>query len=75
MQNAPYNIKSMNGTICLQDGNGTTIQDGNIITNDINADNHTSNTIQCDNIIRLNNPSSCNVYTSGLPTSIINVGN
>ena len=62
LQNAPYNIKSMNGTIVLDDGNGTTIQDGNIITNDINSASHTTDTIQCDNIIRLNNPSTCNVY-------------
>lgn len=35
--NTPYNVKSMNGIITLSDGAGTTIENGQITTNDINS--------------------------------------
>ena len=35
--NTPYNVKSMNGIITLSDGAGTTIENGQITTKDINS--------------------------------------
>ncbi len=40
--NIPYNIKSMNGTIILSDGNGSIISNGCISSNNITSGNLTA---------------------------------
>jgi hypothetical protein len=65
----------MNGQINFSDGNGTTISNGKVTTKDINSGSHQTTTIYCDNIIRNENPSTANIYTTGLTGSVINVGN
>jgi hypothetical protein len=63
----------MNGQIIFADGNGTTIQNGKVTTKDINSGSHQTTTIYCDNIIRHVNPSTANIYTTGL--FVLNLNN
>lgn len=44
--NNPYLVKSMNGTITIDDGEGTVIENGTIITNDLELNILTTNEIQ-----------------------------
>ena len=74
MTNTSSFRKSMNGIITLTDGIAI-MENGNITANDINSGSHQTTTIYCDNIIRNVNPSTANIYTTGLAGSIINVGN
>lgn len=80
--NIALNSRSMNNVILISDGNGTTIENGNIVTNDINSSslttgNITSNIFTCNGELRTNllGPYIIPTTVSSLMGLLISYGN
>ena len=80
--NIALNSRSMNNVISISDGNGTIIENGNIVTNDINSSslttgNITSNIFTCNGELRTNlvGPYVIPTIVSSLMGSLISYGN